>query len=481
MKIKIRVGAISLYLLLGLITSSSAATPPENSQKILHLLNRIGYGPRSGDIDRVRSQGIENYIKQQLSPEHIPEPQKLTDRINSLATLQKTPNELSAEYTKILRQNGQPPTPEARQAARQKARLILQQSVQSRMLRAAESPRQLQEVMVDFWYNHFNVYSDKGLVRLWMGVYERDAIRPHALGKFRNLLGETARHPAMLYYLDNWQNTDPKSSGARGRFQGLNENYARELMELHTLGVGGGYSQQDVIALARIFTGWGFPRDAARSGDYKFYFDAKRHDFTDKVFLGKTIKGSGESEGEQALDILANSPATAKHISYKLAQYFVADNPPNSLVDRLSQRFLETKGDIRAVLTTLFNSREFWDEKNYGAKFKTPYQYVISAVRSSDKKVENFQQLYGYLQQLGMPLYGCLSPDGYKNTQDAWLNPDAIARRLTFATALANDRLSLNSPPANKNESGWMLPQTITPPNPPLVRGGTGERQLLRG
>jgi uncharacterized protein (DUF1800 family) len=283
------------------------------------------------------------------------------------------------------------------------------------------------------------------------------------------LLGATARHPAMLYYLDNWQNTDPKSSGAKGRFQGLNENYARELMELHTLGVGGGYSQQDVIALARIFTGWGFPRDATRTNNYSFYFDKTRHDFTDKVFLGKTIKGSGASEGEQALDLLASSPATAKHISYKLAQYFVADNPPNALVDRLSKRFLETKGDIRAVLNTLFRSPEFWDVKNYGTKFKTPYQYVISAVRSTDKKVENFQQLYSYLQQLGMPLYGCLTPDGYKNTRDAWLNPDAIARRLNFATALAGDRLSLNSPPANPKESGWMLPQTNIPVNSALL------------
>lgn len=469
MKVKIRYGAISLYLLLGLITSSSAANPPENSQKILHLLNRIGFGPRSGDIEKVRSQGIENYIKQQLSPETIPEPQNLTDRINSLETLQKTPAELSKEYANILRKHGKQPTPEARQEARQKARFILQQAVQARMLRAAESPRQLREVMVDFWYNHFNVSSDKGLVRLWMGVYEKDAIRPHTLGKFRDLLGATARHPAMLYYLDNWQNTDPKSSGARGRFQGLNENYARELMELHTLGVGGGYSQQDVIALARIFTGWGFPRDATTTDGYRFYFDANRHDFSDKMFLGKTIKGSGESEGEQALDILANSPATAKHISYKLAQYFLADNPPNALVDRLSQRFLETKGDIRAVLNTLFRSPEFWDAKNYGAKFKSPYQYVISAVRSTDKKVENFQQLYGYLQQLGMPLYGCPTPDGYKNTRDAWLNPDAISRRLSFATALAGDRLSLNSPPVNKDESGWMLPQTSIPVNSPLL------------
>lgn len=472
MNVKLKYGAVFLYLWLGLITTSSAATPPDNS-KILHLLNRMSFGPQPGDIEKVRSTTTENYIQQQLSPETIPEPQNLTDRINSLETLQKTPAELFAEYDSILPKNGEKPTAEALAAAGQKSRLILQQAVKARLLRAAESPRQLQELMVDFWYNHFNVYSNKEKTRLWFGAYEQEAIRPHSLGKFRDLLGATARHPAMLYYLDNWQNTDPKSSGAKGRFQGLNENYARELMELHSLGVNGGYSQQDVIALARIFTGWGFPQRRRNiSDDYKFYFDAKRHDFSDKVFLGKKIEGTGENEGEQALDILAKHPATAKHVSYKLAQYFVADSPPKVLVDRLSKRFLETGGDIREVLKTLFRSREFWDKKNYNAKFKTPYQYVISAVRATGKKVENFQPLYSYLQQLGMTPYGCLTPDGYKNTQEAWLNSDAIARRLNFATALASDRLSLNSPPANPNQSGWILPQAIALSNSPLVTGG---------
>ncbi|MEG5062475.1 DUF1800 domain-containing protein [Microcoleus sp. B3-A4] len=470
MNLKLKYRALLLYLWLGLIASSSAASPPDNSQ-ILHLLNRISFGPRLGDIEKVRSRGTENYIQQQLSPETIPEPPNLTTRINSLETLQKTPAELFVEYGRPPVQNGQKPRPEAIRAARQKSRIILQQAVIARLLRAAESPRQLQEVMVDFWYNHFNVYSDKGLDRLWVGAYELEAIRPYALGKFRELLGATSRHPAMLYYLDNWQNTAPQSSGVQGRFQGLNENYARELIELHTLGVNGGYTQQDVIALARIFTGWGFSPRSGQNDGYSFYFDAKRHDFSDKVFLGQTIKGSGETEGEQALNILAKSPATAKHVSYKLAQYFVADSPPNALVDRLSQRFLETDGDIREVLNTLFRSREFWDKKNYSAKFKTPYQYVISAVRATNQKVENFQPLYGYLQQLGMPPYGCQTPDGYKNTQNAWLNPDAIARRLSFVTALASNPLYLSSPPADKNQSGWMLPQIGTPSNSSLARG----------
>ncbi|MCC3582737.1 DUF1800 domain-containing protein [Microcoleus sp. PH2017_30_WIL_O_A] len=478
MKLKLKHGALFLYLWLCPIASSSAASPPDNS-KILHLLNRISFGPRLGDIEKVRSHGTENYIQQQLSPETIPEPQNLTSRINRLETLQKTPAELFVEYGVRRSQNGQKPTPEAIRAASIKARIILQEAVKARLLRSAESPRQLQEVMVDFWYNHFNVYSDKGLNKLWVGAYEQEAIRPYALGKFRDLLGATSRHPAMLYYLDNWQNTDPKSIGAKGGFRGLNENYARELMELHTLGVNGGYRQQDVIALARIFTGWGFGLRPSQKDGYSFYFDAKRHDFSDKVFLGKTIKGSGETEGKQALTILAKSPATAKHVSYKLAQYFVADSPPNALVDRLSQRFLETDGDIREVLNTLFRSREFWDKKNYSAKFKTPYQYVISAVRSTNKTVENFQPLYTTLLQLGMAPYGCPTPDGYKNTQDAWLNPDAIARRLSFVTALATNPLYLNSPPADNNQSGWMLPAIATPSNSSLPMGPRNSNQLI--
>ena len=254
----------------------------------------------------------------------------------------------------------------------------------------------------------------------------------------------------MLFYLDNWQNTapngSPNSSNPRGKVQGLNENYARELMELHTLGVDGGYTQQDVMALAKILTGWTFRRSAQpKVGDYGFYFDAKRHDYSDKVFLGHSIKGSGMTEGEQAFDILAKSPATARHISTQLAQYFVADQPPKPLVDRLSQKYLSTDGNIREVLNTLFHSPEFWDSRYYNVKFKTPYQYALSAVRATGTEVTNFRPVFGFLQQAGMPLYGCLTPDGYKNTEVAWLNPDALTRRISFATALASGRVPLTS------------------------------------
>lgn len=455
---------------LGLPALSYAAEPSDSADaKVLHILNRLSFGPRPGDIEAVKSTGIEAYIQSQLKPDSIAQPQSLNQQLSSLETLQMSPTQLVSQYRQRLKKNqqGQQPSPEMVvatsqrsmnqqnqqlsqeiiMAARQRSRQILDQAVQGRLLRAIESPRQLQELMVDFWYNHFNVFARKGLDRFLVGNYEEQAIRPNALGKFRSLLEATAKHPAMLFYLDNWQNTAPNSPGAKGRFKGLNENYARELMELHTLGVNGGYTQQDVITLARILTGWSLARPRQGEGDRNaFYFDASRHDSSDKVFLGQTIKGGGMDEGEKALDILAHHPTTARHISYQLAQYFVADEPPQSLVDKLAKRFQQTDGDIREVLGTLFASPEFLDPKYYNAKFKTPYQYVVSAIRATGTEVKNFRSVYGVLNQLGMPPYGCQTPDGYKNTESAWLNPDAIIRRINFVTALATGRFSGSQP-----------------------------------
>jgi uncharacterized protein (DUF1800 family) len=429
---KSKIWIVSFCFTLGLALSSNAASPDQ--LKVLHALNRTSLGIRPGDLEKVESMGLDQYIQSQLSPNQVPLPPTLTQRLMQLDTLQMTPLQLQQTY-------GQRPkeaTPEDRKAYQKGLRKLVQQAVQARLLRATESPRQLEEVMTEFWFNHFNVFANKGLVRLWVGSYEENAIRPHVLGKFRTLLEATARHPAMLLYLDNWQNTAPGSKGARGRFQGLNENYARELMELHTLGVDGGYTQKDVTTLAKILTGWGIRQGKQAGQDESgFYFNANRHDFSDKVFLGRTIKGSGEAEVEQALDMLATSPATAKHISYKLAQYFVADQPPAALVDQLTQRYLKTDGDIRAVLEMLFKSPDFWNPRVYGAKFKTPYQYTISAFRATETDVQNSKLAIGILPQLGMPLYGCQTPDGYRNTQAAWLNPDSMTRRLSFATFLA--------------------------------------------
>ncbi|MBH8576204.1 DUF1800 domain-containing protein [Nostocaceae cyanobacterium CENA369] len=457
MTVKPKYLVLLLFISLGGIAPSHAANAPIDP-KVLHAINRLSFGPRPGDLQRVESMGVERYIQEQLSPNSIPESPSLSNQLSQLKTLQLTPVELLNEYGKNL-PPGQKPTPEQRQAAQKRARQVFDEAVQARLLQATTSPRQLQEVMVDFWYNHFNVYANKERDRLLVGAYEQQAIRPYALGRFRDLLGATARHPAMLLYLDNWQNTAPGSPGARGRFQGLNENYARELMELHTLGVDGGYTQQDVIALARIFTGWGFSRPNQQNDSSGFFFDPKRHDFSDKVFLKQTIKGSGLAEGEQALDILARSPATARHISYKLAQYFVSDNPPSALVDYLTERFLSTNGDIRAVLNTLFYSKEFWDSKNFNAKFKTPYEYAISAVRATGSEVKNTKPIFNILQQLGMPLYGYQTPEGYKNTQQAWLNPEAMNRRISFATAIASGSFRLSLIPMNQNKNDQIRPR----------------------
>jgi len=456
---KLSLSICLLFLGLGCPCPTDAATSID--PKVLHVVDRLSLGARPGDVEAVEKLGVEGYIQQQLHPESIPEPQALSDRLSQLETLNLTPLQLFEQIGLPKLPKGQSPTPAQKRAYRQNMAHVLEQAEQRRFLEATESPRQLQEVMVDFWYNHFNVFSRKGPDAMLIGNYEQEAIRSHALGHFRDLLEATAHHPAMLYYLDNWQNSAPKASGNRKRTQGLNENYARELMELHTLGVDGGYTQQDVIALAKILTGWTFRRTAQPGVDANgFYFDDRHHDSSDKVFLGHPIKGSGMAEGEQALDILAKSPATAHHISYQLAQYFVADQPPKGLVDRLSQKFLATDGDIREVLSTLFHSSEFWNAQTYHAKFKTPYQYAVSAVRATGMDVRNVRPIHGVLQQLGMPLYGCLTPDGYKNTEDVWLNPDAMTRRISFATTLASGRLPLSA------TSDQLMNQSSSPVDP---------------
>ncbi|HVO91471.1 MAG TPA: DUF1800 domain-containing protein [Terriglobales bacterium] len=454
---------------------AGSISPDERATRVL---NRLAFGPSPDDIDRVKTMGVDRYIQEQLSPSTISLPDSLRAKLNNLETVVQSAPELFLEYG--------PPSyaankgdKQAAQKARQRARVIVDQAIDARILRAVESPQQLEEVMVNFWFNHFNVFSQKGLDHLWIGSYEEQAIRPYALGHFRELLGATAKHPAMLFYLDNWQNTAPGSPGARGQFKGLNENYARELMELHTLGVEGGYTQEDVITLAKILTGWGFRRPSqgpqvVRAAGRRFlpvspngpdangfFFDPKRHDFSTKTFLGRTIRGSGINEGEEALDILAQHPSTARFISFELAQYFVADDPPKALTERLAKRFLDTRGDIRALLDTLFHSPEFWDEQYATSKFKTPFEYVISAVRASGIPVSNTRPLRGTIALLGMPLYGCLTPDGYKNTQAAWLNPNAMTQRLTFATALASGRLPLNQQPAKAMDQmdGSMKPE----------------------
>ena len=452
-------------LLAGAFPAGAATLPPD--QQAIHVLNRLAFGPKPGDIERVNQMGVQRYIESQLNPETIAYPAALSARLAALETINRPAGDILGEYAQLQRQ-----VKDEDEGAKQKRRAeiakIALQTSEARLIRAVDSPRQLEEVMVDFWFNHFNVFSGKGIDRALIASYERDAIRPYALGNFRQMLGATAKHPAMLYYLDNYLSTSADySPGLRGKFaaklapnapktkaRGLNENFAREVMELHTLGVDTGYTQADVTELARMLTGWTYePRVMARTGQ-TFTFDPARHDNGVKHWLGHEIPARGVAEGEYALDVLAMHPATARHLSFQLAQYFVADNPPPALVERMAKSYLDSKGEIRAVLRTLFASDEFMAADARGSKFKTPYQFVVSAARASATPLVNVQPLLGTMTQLGMPLYGCQTPDGYKNTQDAWLNPDALSRRITFATALAAGRLPLATPAAPARGAG---------------------------
>ena len=431
-----------------------ASAEPTTEAEALHVLNRLAFGPRPGDLQRVMQMGVDRYVDEQLHPEAIPMPADLSERLAKLSEGEISQPDLIIAYRKVIKaamEDGTGGAPDGGLAMRNA--LYKQMAIhfgELRLIPAIESPRQLEEVMVDFWFNHFNVVAGKGLDHVLIGDYERYAIRPYVMGHFRDLLGATAKHPAMLFYLDNWlsasRTADSRARvpGTRKTVDGLNENYARELMELHTLGVDGGYSQADVTTLARMLTGWSFdPRRAENNQSFRFF--PGLHDFGDKTWLGQPVPVKGFGEGEWALDVLASSPATARQIAYELAQYFVADDPPPDLVDRLAQRFLQTDGDIRAVLTTLFASPEFRDPANFDAKFKTPYQYVISVVRAAGVPVNNVRPLLAALTRMGMPLYGCQSPDGYKNTEEVWLNPDALAQRASFATGIGLGRSPLGA------------------------------------
>jgi uncharacterized protein (DUF1800 family) len=421
---------------------------PASDRSLVHVLDRLAFGPTLDDFRHLKSIGIDRYIAEQLDPDSLPEPLELRWRVAALDTLRFNAVQLRQLYGPLRVIRGFKPSPELVKAQLARTRVIVQQAAEARILRAVLSQRQLQEVMVDFWYNHFNVFAGKDLDDLWIGDYEQRAIRPFALGRFRDLLFAVTKHPAMLVYLDNTLSTTPTNPGAGGNRGGLNENFAREVMELHTLGVDGGYTQEDVVTLARVLTGWRVNRpDAREFPDYAAVFEGARHDFGAKIFLGHPLRSRGKAEGEEALDILAKSPATARHIAFELAQYFVADDPPPTLVERLAERFLATDGNIREVLKIVFSSEEFWG--SYALKYKTPYQFVLSLVRAGGIPVGNVRPLLAAMSQLGMPLYGCLTPDGYKNTEDAWLSPDATTRRIGIAAAFARGDVAVTSLPVS--------------------------------
>jgi len=499
---RVRTATITFIAALASLTSGwspRAAAFPNDTKTIVHVLNRITFGARPGDVERVQAMGLQRYIDEQLRPERIPDA-NMTARLAGFDTLHLSASEIAAMYEqpqlqlrREMQQQGIDPAdpnakrPPAMMAVQQKANSILVELSEQKLLRAVYSDRQLEEVLTDFWFNHFNVDARKGRDRFLLTPYERDAIRPHVLGKFRDLLGATAKSPAMLFYLDNWMSVDPNGPrpsaailrrGARGRGvivpmppanaqkqprRGLNENYGRELMELHTLGVDGGYTQKDVTEVARAFTGWtmGNPQQSP-----EFRFDPRMHDEGEKIVLGHHVKAGGINDGEEVLDILARHPSTAHFISFELARRFVSDTPPPALVDRMAERFKDTDGDLREVMRTMLTSQEFLGPEARGAKIKTPLEFVVSAVRATGAEVSDARPLMNALQQLGMPLYQCQPPTGYKDTGDAWTNTGALVARMNFALQLASNKLravtSPQSPVAGQQSSVTSQRSSVT-------------------
>ena len=515
--------------------------PLTGDEKILQVLNRFTYGPRPGDLERVRAIGIKAWFDQQLNPESIDD-SALDQRLANYPAMQMPLGQLMAMYPlqgtiraamdgkgsipggaaeqaiyademaryANKKKNGKdktaqrdedaaplprpaediaalPPDPrfkamckltvpqlrelrknltedqrehltdgftpeqtEALAAFQGPKNVVAAEDVQVKLLRDVYSERQLNEVMVDFWLNHFNVYIKKSQqAPYYIASYERDAIRPQALGRFENLLLASATSPAMLNYLDNASSVGPRSEfaergGGRGKKKasGLNENYGRELMELHTVGVNGGYTQQDVTNAAKVFTGWTVGKKRGADVPAQAEFDPSKHEPGDKVVLGVTIKESGQKEGLQLLHMLANSPHTARFISTKLAVRFVSDEPPPAMVDRMTSAFMESHGDIRRVLAAMVNSPEFFSAGQYRVKVKTPQDYVVSAVRAAGSHVESTAGLATAIADLGMPLYGMQTPNGYSMKNAEWNNTAALVSRMNFALALSTNRVA---------------------------------------
>jgi uncharacterized protein (DUF1800 family) len=556
---------IPAQLALGKKREKSAAAQMDQRKQAVHVLNRLTFGPRPGDVDQVMAIGVDKWIDQQLHPDKIDDGM-LDARLSPLRTLRMDTRELvenfppeqmikavadgkqslpsdplkravyqsqleryqdkedrkqqtavagadkvadderarrqqerieaeqkveellemppdqrmkavlkmSPEEQRIMTNSLQgekrneflegmnPRQRETIEALNSPQQVVANELVEGKLLRAIYSDRQLQEVMTDFWFNHFNVFLGKGADRYLLTSYERDVIRPRALGKFEDLLVATAQSPAMLFYLDNWLSVGPNSDVAdgipkrankevkqrirnksqtnqsKGKRNGLNENYGRELMELHTLGVNGGYTQKDVTEVARVFTGWTLKQPKQGGG---FTFEERTHEPGDKVVLGHRIKPKGEKEGLEVLRILAHHPSTAKFVCTKLAMRFVSDDPPPTLVDRMAQTFLKKDGNIREVLKTMLGSPEFWAPDTYRAKVKTPLEFVVSAVRASGAEVTDAMPLARQLQNMGMPLYGMQPPIGYSMKADAWVNSSALLGRMNFALALTSGKV----------------------------------------
>jgi uncharacterized protein (DUF1800 family) len=424
---------LPVWILIAVVAAgpgTPAAEIPNDRAAVEHALSRLTFGARPGEVERVHQGGLARWIETQLAPG---EDSALASRLPPL-----------------------PPKPAALdspQEARRYGREAVQALAAAKIIRAVHSERQLEELLVDFWFNHFNVFAGKGRTALYIPEYERDAIRPHVFGTFRDLLGATAKSPAMLFYLDNWLSTDPNSALARrnpdGRRNGLNENYARELFELHTLGVDGGYTQDDIINAARAFTGWTIERPQQ---DWGFRFVPALHDHGEKTILGqrfpaqtvnprqRRLPQGGLAEGERVLDLVAAHPSTATHIATKLARRFVSDEPPAGLVARVAARFTETDGDLRETVRAVITSPEFFADSARRAKVKTPLEFVASAMRASGREVMDARPLLRGLEQLGMAPYRAEPPTGYDDTADTWISAGALVARMNLARQLTPDQ-----------------------------------------
>ena len=459
-------------------------------QQIIHALSRLTFGPKAGDVLKVRAIGLDNWIDQQLHPEKIDD-SAIDQFVAKYSVLHQDQNSLLQQYAQQQRERQQMRRERAdstrvmsaadsmaiRQQLQQQfnlTRQVVTQLQSSRVARAVASERQLQEVMTDFWENHFNIYAQKGGPEpYYLTDFDENVIRPHALGKFRDMLEAVAKSPAMLFYLDNARSmadsTRPTLAARNGtrirvmpmrrggigairaaqqmqrqqqqqrQRQGLNENYGRELLELHTLGVDGGYTQQDVINVARAFTGWTIQPPAQGGG---FLFRPQVHDAGDKIVLGhKLAAGRGMEDAEDVLDILAKSPATAHFISFKLARRFVSDSPSKVLVDHAAQLYLKTEGDIREVLRAIVTSPEFFSRQAFHSKVKTPFEVVVSAMRSLNAAPDSTPRSAQVIAFLGQPIFGHQAPNGWPETGDAWMNTGAILNRINFGMAAAAGRL----------------------------------------
>ena len=454
------------------LPAQPATTKLSENQKILHLLNRIAFGARPGDVERVRKLGVDKFVDQQLHPERIDD-SSTEAALSQFPSLKMDVTEINEKYVApmdlarrlglINPRNAQanPNAPQNNPRLRRELQSMMQerglnppqrllQELQSqKLVRAVSSERQLQEVMTDFWFNHFNVFWGKGANRQLTTGYEMNAIRPHALGKFKDLVMATAKSPAMLFYLDNFQSSAPDSrmlqrlaNRPQARKPGINENYARELMELHTIGVEGGYTQKDVQEVARAFTGWTIDRPRQDAG---FVFRPMMHDRGEKTVLGHKISEGGIKDGEAVIDILVRHPSTARFIATKLVRRFVSDEPPKTLVDRVAAVYTRTDGDIREMLHAIFTSNEFYAVDAYRAKTKSPFELVVSSIRALGATTTGGPRLAQEIARMGQPLYQYQAPTGFPDRASQWTSAGALVERLNFGIALAANKVPATS------------------------------------